>query len=84
MIKTCWKRKALEGDNSEGVHRYGCECVYPAWLQIEPRKAQTQELDRNLFGDAMGEVGAAPNMTGGTSGKNIFPQCSSTPIFRRV
>jgi len=72
MIKTCWKRKALEGDNSEGVHRYGCECAHPAWLQIDFRKAKSQELDGNLFRDAMGEVGAAWNMTGETSGKKYI------------
>ncbi|WP_162143730.1 DUF736 family protein [Hellea balneolensis] len=84
MIKTCWKRKALEGDYSEGVHRYGFECAYLAWLLIESRKAKTQELDGNLFGDAMGEVGAAWNMTGGRSGKKYTSAMFDISIFRRV
>jgi len=77
MSKSIGNVKLLEDGNYEGILAMGVN-ERIRMVQNDSRKAKSQEPDFVIFGDTMGEVGAAWNMTGETSGK-----CQSRPTQRR-
>lgn len=89
MSKSIGNVKLLEDGNYEGILAMGVN-ERIRMVQNESRKPKSQEPDFIIFGDTMGEVGAAWNMTGETSGKKYIsttfehPNISARKVYANL
>ena len=89
MSKSIGNVKLLEDGNYEVILAMGVN-ERIRMVQNDSRKAKSQEPDFIIFGDTMGEVGAAWNMTGETSGKKYIsttfehPNISARKVYANL
>ena len=78
MSKSIGNVKLLEDGNYEGLLAMGVN-ERIRMVQNEARDPKSEEPDFIIFGDTMGEVGAAWHMTGDVSGKKYKPASFEHP-----
>ncbi len=89
MSKSIGNVKLLEDGNYEGLLAMGVN-ERIRLVQNESRDPKSQEPDFVIFGDTMGELGAAWNMTGEVSGKTYIsttfehPNISARKVYANL